>query len=141
MAYYTELKNEFNNNKQTLKNVLNNEGCQFELKNEGFNLLKYLLKKTLIKIKNLNGVDSPDYSYISLNKNTFKTKLNFDDDQLENGLNILKKHNLINIYQYKGGYTGVTYKYISLNFNNFNKFFINTKKYYHPSIVSLVGTY
>ena len=37
-------------------------------------------------------------------------------------------------YDVKGGYTGITYRHITLNFNKFNKFFINTQKYYHPQV-------
>ena len=128
MANYLDLKQQFNNNKTFIKQVLQSKKCQLRLKDEGVLILNNLINETTEKLNSIPKVDNPNYSYILINKLN-KTLLN------------LKKWGLINIHQIKGGYTGVTYKYISLNFNKFNKFFINTKKYYHPSIVSLVGTY
>lgn len=128
MANYLELKQQFDNNKTFIKQVLQSKKCQLRLKDEGVLILNNLINETTEKLNSIPKVDNPNYSYILINKLN-KTLLN------------LKKWGLINIHQIKGGYTGVTYKYISLNFNKFNKFFINTKKYYHPSIVSLVGTY
>ena len=128
MANYLNLKQQFNNNKTFIKQVLQSKKCQLRLKDEGVLILNNLINETTEKLNSIPKVDNPNYSYILINKLN-KTLLN------------LKKWGLINIHQIKGGYTGVTYKYISLNFNKFNKFFINTKKYYHPSIVSLVGTY
>ena len=128
MANYLNLKQQFNNNKTFIQQVLQSKKCQLRLKDEGVLILNNLINETTEKLNSIPKVDNPNYSYILINKLN-KTLLN------------LKKWGLINIHQIKGGYTGVTYKYISLNFNKFNKFFINTKKYYHPSIVSLVGTY
>lgn len=128
MANYLDLKQQFNNNKTFIKQVLQSKKCQLRLKDEGVLILNNLINETTEKLNSIPKVDNPNYSYILINKLN-KTLLN------------LKKWGLINIHQIKGGYTGVTYKYISLNFNKFNKFFINTKKYFHPSIVSLVGTY
>lgn len=128
MANYLDLEQQFNNNKTFIKQVLHSKKCQLRLKDEGVLILNNLINETTEKLNSIPKVDNPNYSYILINKLN-KTLLN------------LKKWGLINIHQIKGGYTGVTYKYISLNFNKFNKFFINTKKYYHPSIVSLVGTY
>ena len=128
MANYLELKQQFDNNKTFIKQVLQSKKCQLRLKSDGLSTLNNFINETTKRITIIPKVDNPNYSYILINKLN-KTLLN------------LKKWGLINIHQIKGGYTGVTYKYISLNFNKFNKFFINTKKYYHPSIVSLVGTY
>ena len=128
MANYLNLKQQFNNNKTFIKQVLQSKKCQLRLKDEGVLILNNLINETTEKLNSIPKVDNPNYSYILINKLN-KTLLN------------LKKWGLINIHQIKGGYTGVTYKYISLNFNKFNKFFINTKKYYHPSNVSLVVTY
>lgn len=128
MANYLNLKQQFNNNKTFIKQVLQSKKCQLRLKDEGVLILNNLINETTEKLNSIPKVDNPNYSYILINKLN-KTLLN------------LKKWGLINVHQIKGGYTGVTYKYISLNFNKFNKFFINTKKYYHPSNVSLVGTY
>ena len=58
MAYYKDLKTNFDSNKQYIKNVLNNLGCIYKLKDEGLLLLKYLLKKTLKKVNEKSGVDN-----------------------------------------------------------------------------------
>ena len=121
MANYLNLKQQFNNNKTFIQQVLQSKKCQLRLKDEGILILNNLINETTEKLNSIPKVDNPNYSYILINKLN-KTLLN------------LKKWGLINIHQIKGGYTGVTYKYISLNFNKFNKFFINTQKYYHPQV-------
>ena len=122
MAYYKDLKTNFDNNKQYIKNVLNNLGCIYKLKDEGLLLLKYLLKKTLKKVNEKSGVDNAVYDHITLDKELLKNKLNIDDDELSNALRILKYYKLINVHETKGTYTGMISRSITLNLNKFNSF-------------------
>lgn len=123
MANYLQLKKQFNSNKKFIKQVLNDQKCQLRLQAEGLSTLNNFINETTKRITIIPKVDNPTYSYIHIsNKKLNKTLLK------------LKKWGLINIHDIKGGYTGITYRHITLNFNKFNKFFINTQKYYHPQV-------
>jgi len=127
MANYLELQKQFKNNKAYIKDVLNNEGCQFKLRYTGQTLLKYLLKNIIKKLKTLPKVNNSTYDYISFERSSLKKVLNFDDDDLAEAFQRLKYYGLITIRNIKGGYTGITYNYITLNFNNFKKFLFKGK--------------
>ena len=123
MANYLELKQQFDSNKTFIKQVLNDQKCQRRLKSEGLLTLKKLLKQTIKKINNLPKVDNCEYSYIFL-----------DDKRLNNALLKFKKWGLIRVIDRKGGYTDTLYRYINLNLDKFNDFYINTQKYYRRSL-------
>ncbi len=123
MANYLQLKQQFNKNQKFIQKVLNDQKCQLRLKSGGLSTLNNLIDQTTQKLSSLPKVDNPTYSYIHLN-----------NKKLNKTLLKLKKWGLINIHDIKGGYTGITYRYITLNFDKFNKYFINTQKYYHPSV-------
>ena len=123
MANYTELKTQFNKNITAIQNVLNSKKCQLRLKSEGLSLLKNLLDETINKIDTLPKVDNPIYSYIFFNKK-----------KLNKTLNNLKRFGLVNITYIKGSYTNTKTKYININFNKFQNFYIKTLKYFHPKL-------
>ena len=123
MANYKDLKKEFNNNKHLIKKVLNDEKCQLRLKSEGLLLLQNLIDETTKKVEALPKYDNCEYSFIFFNnKNLNKT------------LAQLKKFGLINIHDRKGGFTKVTYRYLTLNLNKFKNFYLKTQRYFHPKL-------
>lgn len=123
MANYKELKQEFNNNKHLIKTVLNNQKCQLRLKSEGLSILQNLIDETTKKVNTLPKFDNCEYSFIF-----------FNNKKLNKTLSDLKKWGLINIHDRKGGYTGITYRYLTLNLNKFKNFYERTQKYYHPQV-------
>lgn len=124
---YSELKKEFQNNKSYIKDVINNEGCRIKLRYSGRTLLKFLLKNIIKKLNKDPKFDNSSFDYISFEKSLLKKDLNFDDEDLAEAFQRLKYYKLITIRNIKGGYTGVTYNYITFNFNNFKKFLFKGK--------------
>ena len=123
MANYKELRKEFNNNKHLINKVLNDQKCQVRLKSEGLSLLNNLIDETTKKVNTLPKVDTCEYSYIF-----------FNNKKLNKTLSNLKKWGLINIHNRKGGYTGITYRYLTLNLNKFKNFYERTQKYFHCKV-------
>ena len=64
MANYLDLKQQFNNNKTFIQQVLQSKKCQLRLKDEGVLILNNLINETTEKLNSNPKVDNPNYSYI-----------------------------------------------------------------------------
>lgn len=120
---FFELKQHFNRNKSFIDQVLNDPLYQQSLSQEQLCILKELVDQTIQLINGAPEVDNPEYSFLHI------TQKKLDENHF-----YLQKLGLIKILQRRGGYTGIAFHYITLNFDQFEEFVKKTQEnFYHKS--------
>ena len=114
---FFELKQHFNRNKFFIDQVLNDPLYRQFLSQEQLCILKELVGQTIQLINEAPEVDNPEYSFLYIN---YK--------KLDETYFYLEKMGLIKIIERKGGYTGITFHYITLNFDRFEEFVTKTQE-------------